>query len=194
MSRKEPDLDNASAISFKVDVSRLPESGITVRLDASEEELKALATVHGVEAVRNFHAEFKLARWKAVGIRARGYVDSDIVQQCVVTLEPVDARIREEVDLIFVPEGAAAREPGERDGKELLIDYADDEEPETFRGNKIDLGAIAEEFFELGIDPYPRKPGAGTTKLSDDADEGNREISPFAALEKLKSGKKQQKN
>ena len=32
--------------------------------------------------------------------------------------------------------------------------------PETFHGDSIDVGALAEQFFGLGIDPYARKPGA----------------------------------
>ena len=35
-----------------------------------------------------------------------------------------------------------------------------DEGPETLHGGVVDLGAVATEFLILGIDPYPRKPGA----------------------------------
>ena len=37
---------------------------------------------------------------------------------------------------------------------------ADEDEPDPIIGGKIDLGALAAEFFALGLDPWPRKPGA----------------------------------
>ena len=40
----------------------------------------------------------------------------------------------------------------------LIIDAEGPDLPETFSGDRLDAGAIAEEFFELAIDPYPRKP------------------------------------
>ena len=48
-----------------------------------------------------------------------------------------------------------------------------------------DLGAIAAEFLLLGIDPYPRKPGA---EFAQPAQEGAA-TTPFAALAKLKDAK-----
>jgi hypothetical protein len=46
----------------------------------------------------------------------------------------------------------------------------------------VDLGAIATEFLILGIDPYPRKPGA----VFEPPQSGDGEASPFAALAALK--------
>ncbi|RWC12571.1 MAG: DUF177 domain-containing protein, partial [Mesorhizobium sp.] len=40
--------------------------------------------------------------------------------------------------------------------------------PETFSGNSIDVGALAEQFFGLAIDPYPRKQGV-SMEAADDA-------------------------
>jgi hypothetical protein len=51
-------------------------------------------------------------------------------------------------------------------------------------GGTVDLGALATEFLILGLDPYPRKPGATFQPPGGaSADEG-----PFAALAKLKKG------
>jgi hypothetical protein len=194
MSRKTESPKSQSAITFKVDVSRLPEKGITARLDASPEERAALAAGHGVEEVRNFRAEFNLSRWKLNGVRVRGFVDADIVQLCVVTLEPLNARIREEIDVVFLPEGADHDRNMPGGDHELQIDFEGEDAPETFLGNKIDLGAIAEEFYELGIDPYPKKPGAEIAEKNDDGAQEDSPPSPFAALGALKLGEKQEKN
>ena len=69
-------------------------------------------------------------------------------------------------------------------GEERLLAEAkpDEEPPEPLIGGKLDLGAIATEFLILGIDPYPRKPGAQfSPPKADDAG-----AHPFAALEALK--------
>jgi hypothetical protein len=55
-------------------------------------------------------------------------------------------------------------------------------DPEPLVGGKVDLGAIATEFLILGLDPYPRKPGA----VFDPPPEDRASDSPFAALAKLK--------
>ena len=44
-------------------------------------------------------------------------------------------------------------------GGEIVLDADGPDGPETFAGDTIDVGALAEEFFALAIDPYPRKPG-----------------------------------
>ena len=54
-------------------------------------------------------------------------------------------------------------------------------------GGVIDLGAVATEFLILGIDPYPRKPGA--VFAAPPAAPGEAAEHPFAALAALKSRK-----
>ena len=42
----------------------------------------------------------------------------------------------------------------------MTLTLADEDDPDPVVDGKIDLGALAAEFFALGLDPYPRKPGA----------------------------------
>jgi uncharacterized metal-binding protein YceD (DUF177 family) len=94
----------------------------------------------------------------------------------VVTLEPVENEIRETVDLVFVP-GAATLASEAED----IVPGAE-EPPEALVDGTVDLGALAIEFLILGIDPYPRKPGAVVEAVS----VGEATSHPFAALAKLK--------
>ena len=55
---------------------------------------------------------------------------------------------------------------------------ADEDEPDPVIDGKIDLGALAAEFFALGLDPYPRKPGAAFEQGAECAPAD----SPFSAL------------
>ncbi|MBV2142786.1 DUF177 domain-containing protein [Falsochrobactrum sp. TDYN1] len=174
------------ALTYPVPVLNLPQKGLTVNIGTSEKERAALAAEHGLEAVNSFDAELLLTRWKKNGIRLRGHINAQIVQSCVVTLEPVGSKIAEEIDAVFVPENSRLARIQLDESGELLLDAEDADIPETFTGDKIDLGAIVEEFFELAIDPYPRTLGlAPETEpmvYGGGEEEENKPDSPFAKL------------
>ena len=63
-------------------------------------------------------------------------------------------------------------------GETETFSIADEDEPDPIIEGKIDVGALAAEFFALGLDPYPRKPGVEFVALA----ESPPADSPFAAL------------
>lgn len=158
-----------SPLSFLVSVDRLPQKGMPVKMLADEEQREALARTHGLASVESFSAELLVQRWKRDGVRVNGNIRARVVQTCVVTLDPFESLIDEPVSALFVPEGSRlARD--ETDGGEIVVDVEADDLPETFRGGRVDVGALAEEFFALAIDLYPRRPGA---ELPQDLPEGD---------------------
>lgn len=168
-----------SPITYPIDVRRLPQKGFPVVVEPDAKARAELARVHGLVSVERFRAELLFTSWKR-GISVTGSVRATIVQQCVVTLEPIEAEIDEEVDLVFVPEGSALARDTIEEG-ELVLSADGPDLPETFDGVSIDAGAVAEEAFALAIDPYPRKPGAELPSTRPD----DREGSPFATLRGL---------
>lgn len=74
-------------------------------------------------------------------------------------------------------------EPGE--GGDLIIDAEGPDLPEPFEPPMLDIGAVAEEFFALALDPYPRAPGVAppSEKAVEPAEERE---NPFAALKALR--------
>jgi hypothetical protein len=78
----------------------------------------------------------------------------------VVTLEPLAAKISEEVSGLYFPEDSKLGRLGFHTAGEVHLDAEGPDGPETFIGETIDVGALAEEFFGLAIDPYPRSEGA----------------------------------
>jgi hypothetical protein len=87
----------------------------------------------------------------------------------VVTLDPLEARIDEAVDGLFLPEDSKLGRQGVGEAGEILIDAEGPDSPETFSGDTVDVGALAEQFFGLAIDPYPRKQGAALDSAGDGA-------------------------
>jgi hypothetical protein len=148
-----------SPVSFRASVVRLPQKGTPIAIDASPDQLAALAREHGLIDVKNFRADLVVLPWKRDGVLVSGRVKGDIVQECVVTLEPVGAHVEEDVSVVFIPEGSNLGQFSEHDGGEMFLDADGPDAPESFSGTHIDVGALAEQFFALGIDPYPRKEG-----------------------------------
>lgn len=164
--------------SVPVVVADIPETGLHLDIEAPATVLAAIAKLATVREVGPLSATFDLTR-RGAGVHVEGRVRAKVGQTCVVSLEPMDTDIDEAIDLRFAPQAAAESAAAAADGY-----YADTsaDPPEPLINGRIDLGAIATEFLVLGIDPYPRKPGAEfkAPKVEDTAE------NPFAALEALK--------
>lgn len=139
-----------------------------VEADAAERE--ALARRFGIPSIGRFRAELLLRPEPDGSVRAEGRLEAEVVQSCVVTLEPVPQRVEEAVTLRFLPPG---REPDE--GPEEV------DEVETGQDGTADLGEALAEQLALALDPYPRAPGAALPEAATDAP-----AHPFAALGRLR--------
>ena len=96
-------------------------------------EREALAQTHGLLSVDSFLAELDLKRWRKDGVRIRGTVKARIVQECIVTLEPVPSELDVAVDAVFLPEGSRLARPLDDDGA-MIVDPDGPDLPETFEG------------------------------------------------------------
>lgn len=167
MKHEEP----KSPVSFAAHVARLPHNGLPVTIEADAQQRQALAREHGLLSVEAYRAELLVTPWKRHGVKVAGTVVADITQACVISLDPVPAHIDESVEGLFLPDDSKLGRLGFEGGGEILLDAEGPDGPETFHGETIDVGALAEQFFGLAIDPYPHKPGAAL----DAGDEGQEE-------------------
>jgi uncharacterized metal-binding protein YceD (DUF177 family) len=111
-------------------------------------------------------------------IRAKGRLRASLPQACVITGDPIAARIDEPFELLFRPEPDVA--PDEE------IELGPDDCDVVFHdGAAIDLGAAIADTLALAIDPYPRSAGADAA-LKEAGILSEAEAGPFAALAKLK--------
>jgi hypothetical protein len=155
----------------------VPDTGLQLDLDADEEVRARLGAIAGVQSVSRLHASVALTRHGG-GLRAAGRVTATVGQTCVVTLESLENKVDEAFDVLFVANEAAT------DASAIPVPAAEevDDTRETLIDGTADIGAVAAEFFLLGVDRYPRKPGAAFAPPVEDGT-GN---SPFAVLAKLK--------
>jgi uncharacterized metal-binding protein YceD (DUF177 family) len=159
-------------------VEEVAEEGRHLDLVADADTRAAVARVAGLRDLPRLQATFDVTPHGQDGLRVAGRLSATVGQTCVVSLEPLINEVMEEVDIVFAPKAATSDEDA------AIPDARIDEEVEPLIGGSIDLGALATEFLLLGLDPYPRKPGAIFQPPADaTADEG-----PFAALAALKKG------
>jgi len=163
--------------SVPVAAADIREIGRRLDLVADETTRQAIVKTAGLAALPRLEAQFDLTPHGADGLRVAGRVAATVVQHCVVTLEPIESEIEEAVDLVFLPHPEPAAEAAGLQSSEA------DEPPEPLRNGEVDLGAIATEFLLLGLDPYPRKPGAAFDAPVAEDDPSSH---PFAALAALK--------
>ncbi|EPE99241.1 YceD family protein [Rhizobium grahamii] len=172
--------------SYLVNVGHISTNPVEVRLEADKRELEDIAKSWNVLSVDSFKAELQIARWKRDGVRIKGRVQANIVQSCVVTLDPVPSAIDETFEQIFVPENSKlARRPA-NDAGEMVLDPDGPDLPESFTGDTIDAGEVVTEFAALAIDPYPRKPGVEFSGHIEDTGENDKKPSAFAVLKDWK--------
>jgi uncharacterized metal-binding protein YceD (DUF177 family) len=155
-------------------------------ISAADKERAALAERFGLVSLDSLTASFTLKRVRRDLVRVKGRVTAEVVQACVVTLDPVPARIDERFEVDYL-EGT---QPPVAD---LELDVEGAEAPEPAPDGWIDLGELAAEQLGLAIDPYPRKANAEVPAewKADVATEAApvARPNPFAALEKLKAQK-----
>lgn len=156
-----------SPVSFLASVARLPQKGLPVVIEADAAQRARLAEDHNLVSVERYRADLLVTSWKRNGIKVGGTVEADITQECIVTLDPLQAHIIEDVSALFLPEDSKLGRLGFEGGGEILLDAEGPDSPETFSGETIDVGALAEEFFAMAIDPYPRKEGAEIEKVAE---------------------------
>lgn len=175
---------NSDPWPWSVNVDQIPETGLRVAFEATEAQRAALAGVAGLRTVEQAAAAFELSHAGGGKVSVVGRITARVGQTCVVSLDPIENRIDEPVDLIFAPEADIPRLSSTVD------DEAESEEipdpPEPIVNGVIDLGRVATDALFLGIDPYPRKPDA---VFEPQAVVTDPEDHPFAALKALKTGK-----
>lgn len=170
-----------------VTVAHIPDTGLHREFEASAAERQAMADLAGIRDILSAQASFDVVPKSGGRVQVTGHVRARVGQTCVVTLDPMESEIDEEVDLIFAPEAEVRRLA------DLIEEGQDDEEPpevadppEAIVNGIIDLGRIATDALFLAIDPYPRKPGV---VFEAEVAALDPEDHPFAALKALQDNK-----
>ncbi len=161
--------------------------GLDINRRASEKEraqiCRELALVHCETLSVNYtlspsnHGTFEL----------KGILRAKVTQNCVITLEPIQALLEEKLRATYAHSDLCESSPSHEDQAIL-----NQRSIEPIRSDKLEVGRLVFETFSSSIDPYPKKPGAKLevmTSLAKDQHQDDKS-SPFAALAQLKDGTK----
>ena len=175
--------------TFMFDLGSLPEKGAELALRPGLAERAQIAAWLGIESLQRLEGSVKLSCGLSGRFHYRGHFDADVVQACVITLEPVLSHLSQDFERVLELVVPVSRH-GRRGGKDSapvatsLPDAGDDDAPERIDDPVIDLAAPLLEELSLSLDPYPRKAGASFTVPEDRVD--NPADNPFSVLQKLK--------
>ena len=120
-----------------------------VAIKAAEAERQALARRFGIVAIEALSARAELVSVGG-GIEARGRLSARVVQSCVVSGEPVPARIDEDFALRFVEPALLTPEGDEIELTDTDCDLL------AIEGGAVDLGEAVAQSMALALDPFPR--------------------------------------
>ncbi len=165
-------MNDAAPAEFSrpVDTARIGREAMVVDIAAEPAERAALAIRFGLLALDRLAAQVRLRHLPGGVVELSARLDADVVQACVVTLEPVASHIAEDFTLLY----------GETDpAKDLLID-ADNDTLEPLDDEVVDIGEAVAQQLSLVLDPFPRAPAAAPSEGL--AVRENPRQSPFAVL------------
>jgi uncharacterized metal-binding protein YceD (DUF177 family) len=163
--------------SRTVETNAVGDEGLEVGFEANAAERAALARRFGLLALDRLSGAARLRRASDGRIRAKVTFEADVVQSCVVTLDPVPARLVDSFEASF-GDGAEV-------GLEVDVELDEDDPPEPIRGGRMELGELVAQHLSLALDPYPRKPEAELPAEAGADEPAEPNPRPFAALAKL---------
>jgi uncharacterized metal-binding protein YceD (DUF177 family) len=177
-------MNNAPVPEFSrvITIARISQKGTEERLEAKPAERAALAERFDLIEIPALKAEIMLIQGPQQTIAATGLIEAEVIQRCVVTLEPISSRLAIDVDVTFAPQEANLNI--DKAFKEMGLD----DDFEFFSGGKIDIGELVAQQLGVSIDPYPRKANAALVVAEFGGKDEKRR--PFAKLSAALKSKK----
>lgn len=167
-------------LMWSVNVRDIPDAGLSVAREATEEERAGLAEALGILAVEAAAFTGRIRPQRGGGYRLEGMLRARVVQACVVSLDPVEQIIEDKVEINLREGGDEGHAGDDFEATESLLDEPD---VDTIENGVIALGRIVYEELVTRLDPFPRKEGEELDQSS--AGESGPD-NPFAALARLK--------
>lgn len=167
--------------SRRVRVDSVAKREIEVTIEASPAEREALASRFELQSLKSLTASLTLRQVRGEMVKVAGSFSADVVQTCVVTLDPVPNHVEDRFEALFAPPHLLGSEMDE----EVELDIHAEDPPEAIVDGAIDVGELTAQYLSLALDPYPRCPEATLDRVLGSGSGQTDKSSPFAALSKL---------
>jgi hypothetical protein len=168
------------------DLGDLGRGTADLRITTTDDDRARIARWADVQAVEAFAATMVLRKHAANSFSLDAELTADVVQDCVVTLEPVRSHVARHIhrELHLAP---SLRH---RSDTTIALPQSagDDDVPEEIDSLDYDLAGPLLEELVLALDPYPRAPGVEFAAPAEAGEPETKPESPFAVLKSLKKG------
>ena len=181
---------------YKVHESKIEKKPQKLDLEVSESDRELVAKRLGVVSVDRLHVMFDVSRPEGgYIIKVKGRLEADVVQECVVSCQPVVDHLEEEFEAFYADRERAVllsckrREQDLKNGAAEIEILREEEDPEPIVNGQIDLADLAMQYLSLGLDSYPKAEGVVYDGPSDDEareEPAESRKNPFEALRQLK--------
>jgi len=158
------------------------DDGLDVTLEAKTDARELLAQRFGLLTLDELKARLLIEPWRKKGIKVSGTLDADLEQSCIVTLDPVPAKLSTDFTLLYLPEDVSGRR-----AMEVAVDPLAEEPPDPLPIEGVDLGEAVAEQLALVLDPYPRAEGAELAATESLESGSGKKPNPFEILKNLKT-------
>lgn len=169
-------------LDISVDQADISTQPLRFSIVADQAERSATAARFDLLDVNALTADLAISYDSAAkALLIEGQLKADIVQRCVLSLDPVPDQIDESFDLLLVDEATA--EAWDEEERYLEPDQRD---YDVFEGESVPLGEIVAQTLSILMNDYPRADGASLEGLPDGVEiDGPERENPFAALAEL---------
>jgi uncharacterized metal-binding protein YceD (DUF177 family) len=173
---------HASPLSRKLRIADIEENA-EHRITAAGAEMANIAGLLDLVWLDGLTLDYRLRHGAGGRIHLAGQLEAQLVQTCVVSLEPVEVVIDVPVEAEFWPAPLIEEleKKGEDPGQADLLDW-----PDAITDGTIDLGPVIYETLATSLDPYPKRAGVSFQWSQSASEPEAPESGPFAALAKLK--------
>lgn len=174
--------------SRKVQLNQIQKKPLTIKIEANEDEKRALSERFSIPEVHSLLCTYQLKYFHGRQVRAVGEMKAVVTQNCVISLEDFLVKINESFEILFISSDKMSDELEEIDDPDVI----------PYENEVIDLGEVTAEQLALFLDPYPQKKGAANKLILNEKDiiaesEKEPKESPFKVLEQLKKLEKNKK-
>jgi uncharacterized metal-binding protein YceD (DUF177 family) len=168
-------------LSHSYNLARLGNAGDEVHFAADAEQRAAIARWSDVVSVEKLETRVQIRKISSTRFGLTFHFLADVIQSCVVTLEPVAGHIERSFERELHFAGTVRHKAPE---SEVVLDSDPEEGPEEIQSLHYDLAVPVLEEYVLSLEPYPRRPGV---EFAPKPDPEVPPESPFAVLKGLKS-------
>ena len=168
--------------SICIKISAIGSDGWKRKIQWDSRARRTIADFLGLTELNELVADIEIAKSRSVPnvFILKGNFEASFVQECVICMGLVGGGLKEDILAKFVPIGLELK-------KEDIFTYLDEDHPETYSDDMLEIGKLVQDQLSLAVPAYPRHSQSSCVSLVEAGGYVGKSSknSPFAGLGKL---------